>query len=142
MNFNNFKIRRRNRRRRNGAAAVEAALCMPVVIILMFGTLEACSGIFLTESLKIVAYEGARVGVRRGATFDMVEARCQEVLSARGVKGGTVTITPGNFADLLALQPVNVTVEAPYSGNSLFAFSIFTGHSAEGAVSMMREFDD
>ena len=142
-----LKFNRRNRpapkgRGRSGAAAVEAAFCIPVVIALMFGTLETCSGIFLNESLKIVAYEGVRVGVRRGATLDMVQDRCEEILAARHVNGGTVTITPSDFGTLSALEPITVTVEAPYSGNSNFTFSIFTGRNSSASVAMMREFDD
>jgi len=141
------KLNRRQRtsphgRGRSAAAAVEAAFCIPIVIALMFGTLETCSGIFLNESLKIVAYEGVRVGVRRGATFEMVQDRCEEILEARNVQGGTVTISPTDFGTLGALEPIIVTVEAPYSGNSNFTFSIFTGSDSSASVAMMREFDD
>lgn len=142
MHFSKPKIYRRQRRVRSGAAAVEAAFCIPVVILLMFGTLEVCSGIFLNESLKIVAYEGARVGVRRGATFEMVQARCEEILSARNVTGGEISIAPSDFDTLSALEPISVTVEAPYSGNGGFVSRLLVGRSASGSVSMMREFDD
>ena len=36
----------------------------------MLGTLEVCSGIYLSESLSVCAYEAARIGVRRRATAD------------------------------------------------------------------------
>ena len=143
MYFKKFKIRNRNRRGGpKGAAAVEAALCIPAVIILMFGTLETCSSIFLSESLKIVAYEGARVGVRRGATAERVSARCQEILTARQVTGATITVVPTDFSELDALEPISVTVSAPYNGNSRFVFSVFGGRTNDATVSMMREFDD
>ena len=62
------RLSSKTKRRRQGVAAVEAALCLPVVLILMLGTLEICSGIFLRESLNIASFEGARAGVRRQAT--------------------------------------------------------------------------
>ena len=142
MYLSKSKINRRNRPIRNGEAAVEAALCIPVVILVMFGTLETCSGIFLNESLKIVAYEGARVGVRRGATFASVQERCEEVLAARNVTGAAITISPSNFESLAALEPITVTVTAPYAGNSALAFSIFELRDSTASVAMMREFDD
>lgn len=141
MFIQNFKFDRSFGRLRKGAAAVEAAFCIPILIILMFGTLETCSGIFLTESLKIVAYEGARVGVRRGANIEQVRDRCADILSARKVNGGTVTITPEDFNTLDALEPITVTVTAPYQGNSSFVFRFFKDLSSNASVSMMREFD-
>ena len=42
---------------------VELAICLPVLILLLFGTIEACAIIYLNQSLKIAAYEGARVSL-------------------------------------------------------------------------------
>jgi len=143
MNQTPFKINKRHQRgRRRGVAAVEAAFCIPIVILLMFGTLEACSAIFLRESLTVAAYEGARVGVRRRATFEMVEDQCNAVLEARGIVNATVTITPNDFNTLSALEPITVTVSAPLEGNSSYVFNYFSNRQTTSSVSMMREFDD
>ena len=134
--------RRPHGRQRRGAAAVECAFCIPVIIILMFATLETCSGIFLKETLTVAAYEGVRVGVRRRATAAAVEARCQAILDARNVQNATITITPSNFDSLDALDPITVTVSAPTAGNSLFIFDFMADRTASAEVSMLREFDD
>ena len=130
-------------KRRQGVAAVEAALCLPVVIILMLGTLEICSGIFLNESLKIASFEGARAGVRRQATPDQVRATVMEVLEARGVTGAQIEIDPPTgFVGLEALSPITVTVSAPAEGNSRLNFDVLTGRTISARTTMLREFDE
>ena len=47
-------------KRRGGTAAVEAAVSLPLLIVLVFGAIEVASGVFLSQTLAIAAYEGAR----------------------------------------------------------------------------------
>ena len=130
-------------KRRQGVAAVEAALCLPVVLILMLGTLEICSGIFLNESLKIASFEWARAGVRRQATPDQVRAVVMEVLEARGVQGAQIEIDPpAGFVGLDALSPITVTISAPALGNSRLNFDVLTGRTISARTTMLREFDE
>ena len=41
--------------RRRGAAVVEFAICLPLLLFLLFATLEVCDTILLEESLQIAA---------------------------------------------------------------------------------------
>ena len=134
-----------SRRARLGAAAVEAALCIPVIIILMFGTLEISSGFYLKESLTIAAYEGARTGAKRRATSGQVRARVLDILAARNVSlgdSGVITITPGDLTTLDALEPLTVTVEVPSAGNSALIFDSLANRTINASVRMAREFDN
>ena len=134
-----------HRRSRFGAAAVEAALCIPVIIILMFGTLEISAGFFLKESLTIAAYEGARTGVKRRATRAQVEARVQDILDARNVslgESGSITVTPSDLSTLDALDPLTVVIRAPSAGNSALIFDSLTNRTITATVKMAREFDN
>jgi Flp pilus assembly protein TadG len=143
-------LRRRPSRRfdRRGGAAVEAAFCIPLIILLMTGVLEVCSAIYLYESLKIAAFEGVRLGVRRGGTPQEVATRANEVLTARGIVIPTnnpqcgVVVTPSSFAALKAMDPIKVTITAPAVPNSLFAYSTFVSQSVKAEVTMVREFDE
>lgn len=116
----------------------------------MLGTLEVCSGIYLSESLSVCAYEAARIGVRRRATADDVYARAVEALADRQVvlptnaagKVTGITIEPANFSGLSALDPIRVTISAPTSGNSLYIFDSFLNRTITTSVSMVREFDE
>jgi len=135
---------------RDGAAAVEAAFCIPVVIILMLGTLEICSGIYLSESLTVSAYESCRAGIRRRSTANDVYERAVQILAERNVTLSTgaggqpvgITVQPANFSGLKALDPVTVTITAPTTGNSMFIFDTLYNRNVTVSVSMVREFDN
>ena len=134
-----------HRRSRRGAAAVEAAMCIPVIIILMFGTLEISAGYYLKESLSIAAYEGARTGAKRRATKAQVIARVNDILSARNVdlgESGSIVVSPDDLSSLSALDPLTVTVKAPSAGNSAIIFDSVANRMITGQVKMAREFDN
>ncbi|MEM1063500.1 MAG: TadE family protein, partial [Planctomycetota bacterium] len=86
--------------RRDGVAAVEFAVCLPVLLVLTFGMIEACTMMFLKQSLSIAAYEGAHTLVRPNATPAEAKKVVQAILTARRVEGATVSISPGNFTSL------------------------------------------
>jgi Flp pilus assembly protein TadG len=144
------RLSRRRKSDRKGAAVVEAALCIPIVIVLMMGTLEVCAGIYLSESLTVCAYEAARAGVRRRADYDDVYDRAVEALADRLVtlptdSAGTVTgivINPTDFSTLSELDPITVTITAPTAGNSLYIFDTLVNRNVTSSVTMVREFDD
>ena len=124
---------------------VETALCIPIIVILMFGTLEVCSGFFLQQSLTIAAYEGARTGVKRQETSDAVVDMVERILIARGVDisdGVTIEVTPEDLSTLDALERVQVSVTVPTRGNSAFIFDAFANRNLTATVSMAREFDN
>ena len=131
-----------SRTTRSGVAAVEAALCIPLILILMLGTLEITSGLYLRESLSVCSFEACRTGTRRRSTAADVQARATEVLADRGVTGATVTITPSNFDTLGALDPFTVEISAPTAGNSIFVFDNLANRTIQSSVTMVREFDD
>lgn len=57
-----FKRRPTRKRKRRGAAVVEFAVCLPVIIIIVFGAIEAASLLFLKQALIQSAYERRKSG--------------------------------------------------------------------------------
>lgn len=148
-------IRSRGRRSRSfvrrGVAAVEAAICFPLIIILMMGTLEICAGIYLKESVSICCFEGCRVGIRRRATRDEVIARVREVLADRQVILGTngdgsqvgVEVLPDvDWSTLNEMDQITVRITAPTRGNSLYIFDTLVNRDVSSSVTMVREFNE
>ncbi len=132
-------LRRGRSRKTRGVAAAELAVCLPVVVLLVIATIEACSAIFLKQSLTVAAYEGVRTVLEEGNTLGTVQATCNQILTDRNVQGATVTVTP---ADIAALQPgdfVDVTVSAPCDTNSLVPTSFYRGRRLSATASMMVE---
>lgn len=128
------------RRKRLGVAATEFAVCLPVVVLLVVGTIEACSMIFLKQSLAIAAYEGARTAIIPGATKATVEAACNQILADRKVKGATITVKPSDIAALNPGDYVDVTVTAPCNSNSVVRNTFYRGKTLSSSASMMIEF--
>ncbi len=128
------------RRKRRGVAATEFAVCLPIVVLLVVGTIEACSMIFLKQSLAITAYEGARTAIIPGATKAQVDAACNQILADRKVKGATISIKPTDIASLNPGDYVDVTITAPCNTNSVVPNTFYRGKTLSSSASMMIEF--
>jgi Flp pilus assembly protein TadG len=123
-----------------GVAAAEFAVCLPVIVLIVLATIEACTMIFLKQSLTIAAYEGARVALTQNASTSDVQRVAQQVLTERRVSGGTVTVAPTNLASIQPGQYLTVTVTAPATGNNAVPLRFYRGRSLTGAATMMKEF--
>lgn len=132
--------RRRRASRRRGAAIVEFAVVSPVFIAILLGTIEACSMIFLKQSVTMGAYEGTRVSVVPGTTTAQVETAVKGFLDARKVKSYTIQITPSNFQAAAYGSFIQVKVTAPCGPNGLIPSIFYGGKSVTGTVEMMKEY--
>ena len=82
------------KRSRKAGAVVELAVSLPLLLLLVMGSVEACTMIFLDHSLTVTAYEGIRVAVRYDSTNEMTLSRCEEIIEARRINGAVVEIVP------------------------------------------------
>lgn len=79
------KIKKRNSIR-NGVLTVEVALCLPILILLLFGGYEMARTSMVLHATQSAAYEGARTGIVPGATQEDIEASVGFVLRTMGVR--------------------------------------------------------
>ena len=140
-----LRRKRSKHQQRDGAAAVEFAILTPLLFIIIAGTLEVCSAMFLQEALTVCAYEGARTAVQRKAKTAQVIARVEEVLDERGIVDGDVQITPDPETSVI-FTPITVTVTAPTAGNTILPlqgwYSWMGNLEFEADVAMVKEFSD
>ncbi len=47
------------KRQRSGSVVVEVAVCLPLIVLLVFASVEACTMIYLKQSLTVSACEGS-----------------------------------------------------------------------------------
>jgi Flp pilus assembly protein TadG len=95
------------RSRRRGAAAVETAVCLPVIVLMVFGAIQASSFIFLKQSLRAAAYETARHATKvRSSNADAL-GEGQALLQSRGIVGARISF---NVPDVSAV-PRGTTIE-------------------------------
>lgn len=130
----------RKRHRRNGAATAELALCLPLMITLVFACIETCSMIFVKQSLTIAAYEGARSALSPGATSADVRDTCNLILNDRNIQNANVSISPTLIESALPGEYLTVTIDAPCDENSLFRGFFFRSKRLEGETVMMKEY--
>lgn len=125
--------------RRTGASIVELAVCLPLLTVLTLGTIEACSMLYLKQTLKIAAYEGARVGLVPEANSTNVQLQVDGILSGRGIANSTVTLTPANIKSLEPGDFFRVEVSAPCGSNSLIGSLFYQGREVSQVVEMVKE---
>lgn len=123
---------------RRGAAAVEAAFVLPIVVFVVFGSIELANGVFMKQSLAIAAYEGAREASRPGGTQEQAKSRIREVLSNKGVDNETVTFVPEITADTPRGTKIHVKVSAPVSTDSINPCKLLINRTLEQSVVMVR----
>ncbi len=128
--------------KQRGAATVECLVCLPIVIAISFATIDLSSAMFIKESLTVAAYEGARVGAKRGGTDADVTAKIREVLDGRGInyRPNSVRVSTPGFGAANTLEHVTVTVAVPCSSNLVLTGALFTGRNLEASVTLRKEF--
>lgn len=123
-----------------GSVVVELAFCLPLVVVLILGSVEACSMIFLKQSLTIASYEGGRKALEPGATTAEVESAINQILTDRRIVNSTIRITPSNLSAVLSGDPIEVEVTATAAGNGVVPLRFYSGRSLTGATTMLKEY--
>ena len=131
---------RQRRQSRGGTATVEMAICLPVMIVLLLGSIETTDLVFLKEVLKTAAYEGARKATAPGQTSAAGQTAALRLLTERGIASGTVTVSPTVTSSTTTGTSVCVTVTAPMGSNSILRPVVLQGISSVSAqVTMVRQ---
>lgn len=95
-----MKLNSKNSRSRTGAAVMEMAICLPVLVFLVWGTIELTGSMFLKQTLTSAAHEGAMTGMRLNATEADVRERVALILKSRELTDCSVVVSPsGNAFD-------------------------------------------
>jgi Flp pilus assembly protein TadG len=123
-----------------GTATVELAVCLPVLALLVFGSIQACDLIYLKHSVTAAAYEGSLELSKTDSSNANIEARIQQVLDARGITSTTYDILPAGT--LIEQTPpgatVTVVVNADSQANLMLSGFFFTPATVTGQVVMVR----
>ena len=128
-----------SRSNRRGVAAVEFAVCLPVIVLLVFGSIEASSFIFLKKSLNVAAYEGIRESIRVGsANADGID-RVQNILVSRNVRDFQISFPSGDSGLASRGDEIVIEVSAPTQTNSPLAGQFVTNRMLTARVVMVKE---
>ncbi|WP_417747062.1 TadE/TadG family type IV pilus assembly protein [Rosistilla oblonga] len=132
-------IQRPRAKSRRGTAIVEFAVCLPLLALLVFGTIEAASRIFLKQTLSISAYEAARQAIRVGSTTENSKASGDSILTARKVKGSQIVFSPADITNASRGELISVSVSAPTRDNSQVLGKFIADKTITATVVMVKE---
>ncbi len=126
------------RSHRDGLALVEFAVFVPLIFMLVFGSIETANMIYLRQGLTMAAYEVARTVTSHGGVQADAVARGQQVLTARRITGAIITITPVVDSTTPPGTLVNVTVTAGADANATAPQWFYQGYDLSKSVTMAR----
>lgn len=87
----------------------------------------------------MAAFEGGRVAGIRGTTTADVRARCNEMITSRGLSQATVTTAPSEIAAAPPGQLVEVRLVAPCDSVGVFFGPFYHGRNAEARFTCVRQ---
>ncbi len=138
-----MRIKRNSRHtkpsKRRGVAAVEFAVCLPVLVLLVFGAIEASSFIFLKQALNVAAYEGIRETVRIGSSNANGADRAENILNARTVNDFSIAFPNGEASGANRGDVIVIEVSAPTATNSPLAGQWLANRTLTARVVMVKE---
>lgn len=130
---------RRSQKTRSGVACVEAAFCLPVILLVVLGSVEVTNKIFLKQSLSTAAYEACRTAIQSSTTTAIARASGEEILKARNVRSATITFTPADVGNAPRGQMIRVTVSASGKANSILNNDFTVAGDVSSTVVMVKE---
>lgn len=124
---------------RRGAAIVEFAVCLPVIVLIVFGGIEAASMLFLRQTLVQASYEGIKTAVKPDGTSSAATASATAVCNGRNLRDVQIVVSPSNIESLNRGDIIEITVTAPGDTNSVFPFGPFAGKDVTATAVMVKE---
>jgi len=107
-----------NSRIRKGTSAVEAAVCLPVLVLVIFGAVEVSGGVFQDYDAQASAYELSKIALRSDGTCEDVQTLAANLLPQLGFVNYEIMITVQSRtvnANSVSV-PVQSTFHIPKSG--------------------------
>jgi len=124
---------------RKAAAVVELAICLPVIVLVVLGTIESANMLFLRQALVQSAYESAKIAVHRDGTNAAARLAAEQVAAGRRIQNLTIQFSPGDVASVPRGRPVTVTVSAPGDENCLLKLPGITNRKDSSSAVMVKE---
>ncbi len=131
--------KRQGRGNRKGAAVVEFAVCLPLILLIMLGSIEAANMLFLRQALVQASYEGAKVAIRSNSDNAMVATIANLVADGRRVDGFSVETVPANISTVAEGQLIRVRTSAPVNTNSFITGTVFRNLTIDAEAVMVKE---
>ena len=128
----------RRKKDREGTATLELAVALPILLLLIFGGMEAANGVFLKQGMTVAAYETAKMATTVGYTSSEALARGQAILDARGFGAANISIAPPDVTAIPSGSYVTVTVSGTADINAISPAVLLGGATVSTQIVMRR----
>lgn len=133
-----------SQKQRKGVAAAELAFVLPVMFILVFGSIELCQRIYTRQSAVIAGYEACRVATRKTSNTADVTAACEALLAQQGVTGASIQVrdmTRGqnHLDDITTGDEIRVRITVPWEENVISRYVVKVQGTFRINATMLRE---
>lgn len=136
----NRQLVRQNKRRRNATATAELAICLPLLTILMLGTIEACQIIAKRQVLCRAAHQVCRVAAQFDSTTDQVRNECSRYLETQNLSGAyAVRTEPSEIVTANAGEPVTVDITFDASSHCFILDSTRDTYEIKASFTVLRQ---
>jgi hypothetical protein len=90
-----------------------------MLALIVFGSIQACSLIYLKHAVTSAAYEGTMELIRPNSSNSSVTTRVQNILDMHNIRDAQVTLLPAgvDITDLPTGTPVEIRVRADVDAN-------------------------
>ncbi len=124
---------------RRAAAVTELAVCLPLVILMIFASLEGANMLFVRQAAVQAAYETVKAAAKPNGTRLTAEAIGRQVLTARRLTPQALTLDPLDVESAAEGAPIQVTVQVNGASRSILGFGPFHGLVIEAQATMFKE---
>ncbi len=133
-----MKSGNRNSKRR-GAAVIELAVCLPVIVLLVMGSIEAASLIFAKQTMVQTAYEAAMVAIKNNSTNDQAIAAANQVVRGHRLNGLSLVFEPADVSRAVRGSVITVTATVPAGSHRLINSRIIGVDQVSAKALMIKE---
>lgn len=130
--------RLRSDHQRRAAAVVELAICLPVVLLLVFASLEGANMLFLRQALVQSTYEAAKAAARPDGNEASARALAEEVLRSRNITLGQITFSE-DLEDVEKGEVFSITISVEGDQKSITNLGPFNGLDIAATATLHKE---
>lgn len=124
---------------RSGAAVVELAICLPLIVLLVFASLEGANMMFLRQAVVQSTYEAAKAAAKSNGSQQRGRQLAEQILAARNVTPTAIQFSPANVDGLAPGTRFTVRISVPGAARSITGIGPFNGINIEAVAAMQKE---
>lgn len=112
---------------------------MPLLILLVLGSIE-CSGLmFAKQAMVQTAYEAAIVSTKTNGTIAAAVDAAERVARGRQIRGVDIQFDPPNFETAPSGTIITVTASAPAASNRFITSNLLQVQTLTAQATMVKE---